>query len=59
MLCRATIGPVKGLFDELDNDRQELPPLPHEVPGVDLEPAEDSPDPRLFGRRGKAGPRGA
>ena len=53
----ATIGMVKELFEAADFDDQALPPPPDEEPGTDLEPLEDSPDPRPAPRRkiGRAG----
>ena len=55
----ATIGSVKELFEAADFDDQAVPPPPDQSPGEDLEPAEDSVDPRPSGRRKKGAAVGA
>ena len=50
---------MKELFEGIDADQLELPPPPDEAPGADLEPAEESPDPRPAGRRRSATAKGA
>ena len=47
---------MKEIFEKAEQQQLELPPPPDAPPGEDLEPPEQSPDPRATGKRKGAAP---